>query len=59
MFHLGSDHVPRIVIGPGATVSGTLRFERPVKLYLSDSADVGTIVGTTPIRFSGNEPPKS
>jgi hypothetical protein len=59
-FHLGGGHhVPRIVIGPGATVSGTLKFERPVKLYLSDHATVGSIVGATPIRFSGDRPPNS
>jgi hypothetical protein len=49
--------VPRIVIGPGATVSGELRFEREVKLYVSDRATVGTVTGATPIPFSGDSPP--
>jgi DUF4097 and DUF4098 domain-containing protein YvlB len=48
---------PRIVIGPGAVVQGDLRFERPVDLYVSDKATVGTIKGATPIRFSGDNPP--
>ena len=50
-------HVPRIVIGPGATVSGELRFEREVTLYISDRATVGTVTGATAIPFSGDSPP--
>lgn len=50
-------HVPRIVIGPGASVGGNLRFERPVQLYVSDHASIGPVSGATPIRFSGNAPP--
>jgi cytoskeletal protein CcmA (bactofilin family) len=49
--------VPRIVIGPGATVSGELRFEREVKLYVSDRATVGAVTGATAISFSGDSPP--
>ena len=52
----GND-VPRIVIGPGATVQGDMNFERPVKLYLSDKATVGSVIGTTPIPFTGDVPP--
>lgn len=53
-----ADHdVPEIVIGPGATVQGELRFERTVKLYVSDKATIGTVVGATPIPFSGDNPP--
>jgi DUF4097 and DUF4098 domain-containing protein YvlB len=51
------DSVPRIVIGPGADVGGELRFERDVKLYVSDRATVGTITGATAIPFSGDSPP--
>jgi len=47
---------PEIVIGPGAVVNGTLRFERDVTLYVSDRATVGTIEGATAVRFSGDEP---
>ncbi|MEO7208519.1 MAG: hypothetical protein ABI356_00930 [Steroidobacteraceae bacterium] len=49
---------PVIVIGPGAVVQGDLRFERKVKLYVSDKAMIGTVTGATPIAFSGDNPPK-
>ncbi len=49
--------VPRIVIGPGATVQGELRFEREVQLYVSDKATTGKVTGATPISFSGDSPP--
>jgi hypothetical protein len=45
------------VIGPGAVVEGDLRFERDVRLYVSDQATVGPISGATAIRFSGDRPP--
>ena len=48
---------PRIVIGPGSVVKGTLKFEREVRLYVSDRATIGTVEGATPIRFSGDQPP--
>jgi formylmethanofuran dehydrogenase subunit C len=48
---------PVIVIGPGAVVQGELRFERKVKLYVSDKATIGTVTGATPIAFSGDKPP--
>jgi DUF4097 and DUF4098 domain-containing protein YvlB len=48
---------PRIVIGPGAVVNGELRFEREVQLYVSDSANIGTVTGATPVKFSGETPP--
>jgi hypothetical protein len=43
--------------GPGAIVSGEPRFDREVKLYVSDRATVGSITGATPIPFSGDSPP--
>ena len=49
--------VPRIVIGPGATVQGELRFERTVQLYVSDKATIGKVTGATPISFTGDNPP--
>jgi cytoskeletal protein CcmA (bactofilin family) len=56
---LGSGNVmPRVVIGPGTVVAGTLRFERPVKLYVSERATIGKVVGATPVRFSGEQPPQ-
>ena len=52
-----SKHLPRIVIGPGATVNGKLVFDRPVKLYVSEMATVpGPIEGATPQKFSGDRP---
>jgi hypothetical protein len=50
-------HRPRIVIGPGAVVQGALRFERPVELYVSESATIGTVSGATAIRYAGTTPP--
>jgi formylmethanofuran dehydrogenase subunit C len=50
-------HEPVIVIGPGAVVQGDLRFERQVKLYVSDKATIGTVTGATPVTFSGETPP--
>ena len=48
---------PVIVIGPGAVIQGEMRFERKVKLYVSDKATIGTVTGATPIPFSGETPP--
>ena len=48
---------PVIVIGPGAVVQGELRFERKVKLYVSDKATIGTVTGATAVTFSGDNPP--
>lgn len=56
LVRIGGD-VPRIVVGPGATVEGELRFERPVHLYVSDKATVGTVSGATPVSFAGDAPP--
>ncbi|MEP6885539.1 MAG: hypothetical protein ABJC66_12395 [Gammaproteobacteria bacterium] len=49
--------VPRIIIGPGATVQGELRFERPVQLLVSDKAAIGKVTGATPTTFTGDNPP--
>ncbi len=56
LIRFGTD-VPHIEIGPGAIVQGDLRFEREVKLYVSDRATIGSVTGTTPIPFSGDTPP--
>jgi len=56
LIHLVMD-VPRIVIGPGVTVQGDLRFERTVQLFISDKATVGAVTGATAISFSGETPP--
>jgi len=39
---------PVIVIAPRTIIKGTLRFEREVKLYVSDQATVGPIEGAGP-----------
>jgi hypothetical protein len=57
-FHWWSDSdKPRVVVGPGAVVEGTMQFDRAVRLYVSDTATIGAVTGATPIRFSGTEPP--
>jgi hypothetical protein len=48
--------VPRIVIGPGVTVQGDLRFEHTVELFVSDKATIGTVTGATAIAFNGDAP---
>lgn len=53
----GKPKPPRIVIGSGAVVQGTLKFDREVKLYVSDRATIGPVVGATAARFSGDNPP--
>ena len=58
--HFGSNKVPRVVVGAGATVNGPLTFEKPVKLYISDQAHVaGPINGAAAVKFSGATPPTS
>lgn len=49
-------NVPTVIIGPGAVVGGTLKFEREVKLYVSDRARIGPVQGATPKMFSGESP---
>jgi hypothetical protein len=55
-----SKGMPRIVIGPGSRIEGVIRLEREVKLYISDSAEVGGVEGVMSmddaVRFSGNRP---
>jgi hypothetical protein len=53
---IGKEPVPRIVIGPGAVVQGTLEFEREVKLYVSETAQIGPVEGATVISFKGDHP---
>ncbi len=51
---------PRVIIGPGSMVEGTIRLEREVELYISESATVGGVSGEMSmddaVRFSGNRP---
>lgn len=56
MFDSSHTSKPRIVIGPGATVKGPMRFDRDVELYVSDKATVGPIQGATAVAFAGDKP---
>lgn len=53
---LSKSEPPKITIGPGVTVNGVMNFERPVKLYVSDTAKIGEVVGAEVVRFSGMKP---
>jgi DUF4097 and DUF4098 domain-containing protein YvlB len=48
---------PTVIIGPGSTVQGDLRFERKVRLFVSDKATIGTVTGATAVSFTGDTPP--
>ena len=52
--------IPEVVIGPGSRVHGNIRLERVVKLYISETAEVGGVIGemsmSDAIRFSGKHP---
>lgn len=51
---------PKVIIGPGCRVDGVLRLEREVKLYISDTAQVGGVKGkmsmADAVRFDGDRP---
>jgi hypothetical protein len=49
-------NVPRIVIEGGAVVEGPLKFEREVRLYVSESAEIGPVEGATVEKYMGEEP---
>ena len=55
-----NNRTPRVVIGPGSRVEGVIRLEREVKLYISESAEVGGVEGKMTmddaVRFSGKRP---
>jgi hypothetical protein len=55
-----SKREPRIIIGPGSSVLGTIVLERKVELFISDSAEVGGVSGVMSmddaVRFSGSRP---
>jgi predicted acyltransferase (DUF342 family) len=52
--------MPTVTIGPGSRVEGVIDLEREVKLYISETAEVGGVKGVMSmadaIRFSGNRP---
>ncbi len=51
---------PRVVIGPGSKVAGTIVLEREVELFISETAEVGAVSGVMTmddaVRFSGDSP---
>ncbi|MHB8424052.1 MAG: hypothetical protein ACYDB9_02705 [Gammaproteobacteria bacterium] len=51
-----SSHEPRLIVGPHTTVTGTIIFERPGKLYVSDNAVIHGVTGVTAVKFSGVAP---
>lgn len=58
-FNGNSASPPRVVIGRDVSIGGTLRFEREVRLYVSDQVrHLGPIEGATPVRYSGDTPPE-
>ena len=54
----GRRRTPRIVIGPNATVEGTLRFDREVELFVHPTAKIGTVVGATAQSWTDKLPPR-
>ena len=58
-FSVERSEPPRIVIGPGSEVKGPLQFDRPVKLYVSDRATIGSVQGASAIKYSGDTPPQN
>lgn len=54
---MGKRRPPRIIVGPNAVVEGPLVFEREVKLYVHDSARIGSVTGATAVRYSGARAP--
>jgi DUF4097 and DUF4098 domain-containing protein YvlB len=53
-YNRADQHVPTIIIAPGAVVSGTLHFERDVNLYVSSRAKIGPVEGATASAYSGD-----
>jgi hypothetical protein len=47
---------PVVIVGPHATIDGSITFERPGKLYVSDSAVIHNIEGIAAVKFSGAAP---
>ena len=52
--------LPKVIIGPGSQVRGKIKLEREVELFISDTAEVGGVVGemsmSDAVRFSGDRP---
>jgi acetyltransferase-like isoleucine patch superfamily enzyme len=50
------NRTPRVVVGADSVVQGTLKFDRDVKLLVSDTAKIGPVEGATVQLFSGDDP---
>ncbi|MDJ0939643.1 MAG: hypothetical protein QNJ00_07750 [Woeseiaceae bacterium] len=51
------DRKPTVIIGPGSRVQGVIRAEREIKLFISESAEVGGVEGEAKAEtFSGRRP---
>lgn len=52
--------VPTVTIGPGSRVEGKILLEREIKLYISETAEVGGVEGemsmSDAVRFKGSRP---
>ncbi len=49
---------PRVIIGPNATVSGPLEFQREVTLYVHRTARVGPVSGAVAVPFDTDTAPQ-
>ena len=54
----GDSKKPRIVIGAGSVVHGSLTFERDVELLVHTTAKIGPVTGATAIPFTDELPPR-
>lgn len=52
----GKNETPKVVIGPGAVIEGTLEFKRKVNIFVSDRATIGTVKGAKAKIYSGDNP---
>ncbi|PCI76738.1 MAG: hypothetical protein COB20_09900 [SAR86 cluster bacterium] len=47
---------PKIIVGPGSEIKGSLIARTDVRLYVHESAKIGNIVGASPLIYSGGHP---
>ena len=56
----GKKRKPRIVVGPGSRIEGSIVIEHEVELFISDTAEVGSVKGIMSLddakSFTGDEP---
>lgn len=57
-WNVGDSKKPRVVIGAGSVVHGTLVFERDVELLVHTTAKTGAITGATAVPFTDALPPR-